>query len=238
MTLRTVSYASFIFSGDPALAKLGAPGLSCMLLHGISAALRYLWYPSVPGSLGGFSSTATPLLAGLAVKLFASPTLDATEKSSTLFMAFLLAGLSTGSALWCVGHFHLGRFLQFFPFPVIRGFFGAVGVGMVAGAWQLMLGFPATRWDQWRPGLSGSISKFCAGNAVMLLLTLVKSSQGQKRSWLFPFSMLLILFTFYVLMALGGYSFQQAREDYWVFPSSNEDQDYFWVYLRPQQTSW
>ncbi len=89
---------------------------------------------------------------------------------NTVFLSMCLVGLFTGVTFYLLGKFRVGRFLQFFPYPVCllpviafcircahfiyvlwcvfqvsRGCFAALGLQMLLSAWNLTVGFSVCR---------------------------------------------------------------------------------------------
>jgi MFS superfamily sulfate permease-like transporter len=101
-----------------------------MLWSSVVGQLVYLFRSALPGLVVGTSSTAIPFLGSAAAAMVASldPATAATALAPTVFLFLAVAGLLNGAIMYLCGIFNLGRFLHFFPLPVTKGFFAAIGV--------------------------------------------------------------------------------------------------------------
>jgi MFS superfamily sulfate permease-like transporter len=104
-----------------------------MLWSSVVGQLVYLFRSALPGLVVGTSSTAIPFLGSAAAAMVASldPATAATALAPTVFLFLAVAGLLNGAIMYLCGVFNLGRFLHFFPLPVTKGFFAAIGVRFV-----------------------------------------------------------------------------------------------------------
>ena len=115
----------------------------CLLIGGASSYSGMLALPQ--------ESPATVL--GTLSAVVAASTVSGPDEAAFMTMAALLvvSGLLTGLLFLAIGHFRLGNFFRFIPYPVMGGFFAGTGCVLVLASLSAMTGV-AVDW-QALPGL-------------------------------------------------------------------------------------
>ncbi len=138
-----LSFSALIFSG--ALRdgfSLGLWGfMAASALTSLAAALA----TTLPPYLAGPRNPVVAVMGVLAAVVTADVLMGGGSDASALrhvLLAFSLAGLLTGAALWLLGRFRLGQIVRFVPYPVIGGFLAASGWLLISGGLTLSIGKP------------------------------------------------------------------------------------------------
>lgn len=135
------SFGALIFSGP--LQPFLNVGVTAALTTAVIACLVVTWRSSFPISVSGPDGNTVALLAAMTAAL--TPVLAPLPPDRALALtlaALFLTTLLTGAAVYLLGHFRLGRFGRFVPFPMLAGFLGASGWLMVSGAIHMAVGVP------------------------------------------------------------------------------------------------
>ena len=133
---------------------------------------------------------------------------------STMLAVMSLSSVGVAVFFWVVGHFRLTRLLELMPYPVICGFMAGIG-------WLLLEAGVGVAVDRPISELTEAIKDpinisrlliFIAG-AIFLLLAVAKV----KRAWALPAASLVLVFVFYLVAGVKGYSMQQLIAAGWLF---------------------
>jgi SulP family sulfate permease len=212
--IRSISYASLIFSGTLALhlpTGLGVLVFSTAISLGVVALTSTL-----PGMI------ATPLAAPAAILAIMAGGIaeelqgvaDAEGVLATVLVMIALSALLTGSLLLGLGVFKQGERIRFVPYPVIGGFMAGTGWLLTRGfvqittdtplAWSSFstLMQPESLW-RWLPGLGFAIA----------LLTVTRL---WKQFWVMPVALLACAGLFYLVIWGSGTSLETVRAAGWL----------------------
>ena len=132
-----ISLAALIFAGE--LSSYLAAGIGIMLLGTLVAGLIATVYSGFRVSSNGPQDVPAALIAVMAsavVGLSSQPV--SFETFSTVVMLMTVSTLLTGIMLWLFGHFNLGRFVRYIPYPVIGGFVAGTGWFLFAGGLSVL----------------------------------------------------------------------------------------------------
>jgi sulfate permease, SulP family len=184
-----LSFSAMLFQGP--LASGLPMGLWALLVGSAIAGLYVSLTTSLPPAEAGPDNPAVAVLAVLAATV-AGPVFraggDARAAVDMVLLAFTLATLVTGLALYLLGRFRLGAYVRFVPYPVIAGFLAASGWFLVIGGLEVMTGaditlasvghpIPAGRWTIVAIGVAFALAMFAAkmltGNLYVLPIALV-----------------------------------------------------------------
>lgn len=140
-----LSFSALLFQG--ALAPGLPMGLWALLVGSAVAGLYVSLTTSLPPAEAGPDNPAVAVLAVLAATV-SGPVLlaggDALAAVDMVLLAFTLATLVTGIALYLLGRFRLGAYVRFVPYPVVAGFLAASGWFLVIGGLEVMTGTDIT----------------------------------------------------------------------------------------------
>jgi len=138
----TLSFATLIYTGE--LSEFLGVGIGLALLGVIIAGLTISFFTSLPGIVGGNQDVSTAVLAVISVTIMHNMPAGSTslETFLTVVAAIVLTSLLTGGFLWLLGHFRLGRFVRFLPYPVVGGFLAGTGWLLATGAISTMTNSP------------------------------------------------------------------------------------------------
>jgi len=135
------SFGALVFSG-PLQAHLSV-GIQAALISagvtGLIIALGSGFRVVVGGPDGNTAALLAAMIGGLAPVL---ATLPPEEALSLALAGLLAASLVAGAALYLLGHFRLGRYGRFVPYPMVAGFLGATGWLMITGAVRMVTDLP------------------------------------------------------------------------------------------------
>lgn len=169
-----LSFSAMLFQGP--LAPGLPTGLWALLVGSAIAGLYVSLTTSLPPAEAGPDNPAVAVLAVLAATV-SGPVLaaggDARAAVDMVLLAFTLATLVTGLALYLLGRFKLGAYVRFVPYPVIAGFLAASGWFLVIGGLEVMTGaditlatatdpVPADRWTLVALGSTFALAMFAA----------------------------------------------------------------------------
>jgi len=135
------SFGALIFSGP--LQPFLNVGVTAALISAAVTGLVITWRTGFPIAVAGPDGNTVALLAAMTSTL--GPVLAALPPAAALGLTLaglFLATLLTGTGLYLVGHFRLGRLGRFVPYPMLAGFLGASGWLMVSGAVHMVSGLP------------------------------------------------------------------------------------------------
>ncbi|MBW4550604.1 MAG: cyclic nucleotide-binding domain-containing protein [Aphanocapsa sp. GSE-SYN-MK-11-07L] len=160
----SVSFAALIFSGS--LSAYFPQGVGSALISSVVVGTIVALRSSFPFAIAEPDTNATAILALIAAAI--ATEIQRSGRAEQLFptvgMAIALDTLLTGLLLYRVGHFRLGQWARFIPYPVIGGFLAGTGWLIISSAFTVMTGLPL-RWSQlpdllqvptlihWLPGL-------------------------------------------------------------------------------------
>lgn len=163
VVILSLSFAVLIFSGE--LAGHVGTAIGMALFTAVVVGGLVALFSSYPGTIAFPQDKIAPILALMASLIVAEmpPGTDPERLFATVATALMLATGLTGLLLFGLGHFRLGGFIRFIPYPVIGGFLAGTGWLLVKGAIKVMTGhaptlenaahlFAAPELVKWAPG--------------------------------------------------------------------------------------
>lgn len=209
-----ISLAALIFSGD--LAPHVAAGIGFMLFGACVCALVAALSSSYPGTVSIAQDSPAAIAAVMvAAMLHRLPAAASPEtRFATVVIALALTTILTGVVLVLLGTFKLGGLVRYIPYPVIGGFLAGSGWLLLRGAVGVMVDIPldlahlpqlfaGLTWLRWVPGIVF---------AVLLFLVLRRNSHFL----VIPTALVGGAIVFYVILALTGTSFAEAKAQGWL----------------------
>ena len=139
------SNGALIFTG-PLQPFLGQGVATALLITTAVTTIFVALTSNFPSAIAGPLGSTAALLAAVMVTL--APVLSAMPPAQALALAIAGLGgaaLLTGLALFALGWRRLGKFIRFVPYPVVAGFFAAIGWLIVSGAIRMATGVPISR---------------------------------------------------------------------------------------------
>ncbi|EME70238.1 Sulfate permease [Paramagnetospirillum caucaseum] len=164
VVILSLSFAVLIFSGE--LAGHVGTAIGMALFTAVVVGALVALFGSYAGTIAFPQDKIAPILALMASMIVAEtpPGTDPERLFATVATALMLATALTGLLLFALGHFRLGGFIRFIPYPVIGGFLAGTGWLLVKGAIKVMTGhaptletalhlFSVDEMIKWGPGL-------------------------------------------------------------------------------------
>ncbi|MBM3274896.1 MAG: hypothetical protein FJZ00_07070, partial [Candidatus Sericytochromatia bacterium] len=121
--------------------QLGA-GISIVLFTAAISAAVSAAFSSFPFGVANPDSNTTAILA-VVLAAVAERTLASgrpAEMLPTVLAALILSALVTGTALLALGSFRAGKWVRYFPYPVMGGYLAATGWLIASGAFKVAAG--------------------------------------------------------------------------------------------------
>jgi len=235
-TIRAISYAALIFSGDLSAHLAAGVGLT-VFSTGIIAAVAGLG-SALPGLI------ATPLAAPTAILAIAAGNLAAVLGRSaapetvvaTVVVAIALSSLLTGLLLFALGYFQWGNAIRLIPYPVVGGFMAGTGSLLVDGFVQVTNDRSLT-WAN-LPALAQGEAVQHWGVGLALTGLLLLASHYWKHYLVMPGTLLGLIAAFYAALWASGASLDQARAAGWLlgpFPGGDLWEPLQWADLAAVQ---
>jgi len=131
----SLSYGALIFSG-PLHAEL-SQGITLMLVTAAVSGIVIALMSSFRFAIGGPDSNVTAVFATVAPTIGASLT-DPALAAHQVVLILMISGLAGGAGLVALGHFGLGRWVRFIPYPVVAGFLAATGWLLLNGSLRVI----------------------------------------------------------------------------------------------------
>ena len=192
-----VSLAALIFSGD--LSVFLAAGIGIMLLSSLITGLVATCFSGFSVSVNGPQDIPSVLIGLIAATIVGSSALPLADNVfATIVMLMAVSSLITGALMWCFGHYNLGSFVRYIPYPVIGGFIAGTGwllltggIGVINNAGLNLQMLAPESVIYWLP-------------AVVFALTLLVATSRSDNPMLLPVIVAISLALFYVAAALIG----------------------------------
>lgn len=207
-----ISLAALIFSGN--LSAHLVTGVGIMLVTTTTGALLVALGSSLPGVIASPKGNICAVIALMAFSISESVSPD--QALPTIMAAIVVSTLLTGIFLLLLGHYKIGNFFRFVPYPVVAGYFAGAGFIMLTGSLPVMTGKiyeDPTSWLQllqpadaahWIPG---------AGLAVLMLLAV----RYFRHFGIFLGMIAAGTALFYLLLSYTGTSLKSARAAGFLF---------------------
>lgn len=218
----TLSFATLIYTGE--LSEYLGVGIGLALLGVIIAGLTISFFTSLPGIVGGNQDVSTAVLAVISVTIVQNMPAGSTslETFLTVIAAMMLTSLLTGGFLWLLGHFRLGRFIRFLPYPVVGGFLAGTGWLLATGAISTMTNSPIL--VETVPYLLQSeiILRWLPG--VLFAVVILLIGYRTDHFLVLPLMVLGGMLLFYLIAGLMGFRVEDLSASGWLvgpFPQGN-----------------
>jgi sulfate permease, SulP family len=130
-----LSYGALLFSG-PLSAYVGY-GISSMLITSAVSGLVVAALSSFDFAIAGADSNATGVLAAITATI-AQRLLEPRLAVHTILATLISSALAGGIVLYLLGHFRMGHWIRFIPYPIVAGFLAATGWLLVSGALRVI----------------------------------------------------------------------------------------------------
>jgi len=136
LVIYAISMAALIFVGP--LAQFVPIGIGLGLFTATVSAVVVALTNSLPGIVI-MPQDSTAVISALMVGAIANE-LVPTEPAllPTVIMTLAITTLTVGISYWLLGHFKLGNFIRFIPYPVVGGFLAGTGYLLAQGAFNVM----------------------------------------------------------------------------------------------------
>ena len=210
-------YAAVIFNHSvfqPHMNALAKLVIFSSLMH----QLGFLLFSSLDFAIGTVQDAGLIFLSSMSNAL-ANRMLDDGDSEQAIVSTTLVL-LSSGTALlglclFVIGKFQLANAVSYLPMPVIGGYLAFIGYFCVQAGVALCISQPLISFFDWKYLFQGfSFILALPGLLAALVLTIV--SRVPKSDTLLPLCMVLIPALFYVVLVLGGWTLDDAREAGWV----------------------
>jgi SulP family sulfate permease len=135
------AYGALIFSGPlhPFLAKGIAASLMTCFACALVVALTSRFRIAIAAPIANTSALLAVLMLSLAPFMIGLPP---DQKLALAYSGLFAATVASGAAMLLVGFIRAGKFVRFFPYPVLAGFMGATGWLVVEGAVKMVTDLP------------------------------------------------------------------------------------------------
>ena len=234
------SFAALIFAGDLAAYMGQAMGLA-LLAAAINIALISL-LATLPGTLGGSQELPVTILAVVAASIAQqlSPAIAPQAAFLTVLAAIAITSLVTGLVLLLLGHFKLGRWVRYLPYPVVGGVLAGTGWLLCAGAITTMATVPGGPPLNLQHGLPLLQPELLARWLPGLLFAgiLLWAHTRTRHVLLIPVMVVAGVLLFHALMSLGGHTVASLSADGWLlgpFGQGGLWRDWAWADLASVQ---
>lgn len=230
--IRGISYAALIFSGSLSDYLTIGVGIAVFSTAAISIVVALL--SSLPGMIATPLAAPTAILAILAAAIAQSMTGGETsgEVLITVVAAITISSLVTGIFLFILGKLHLGKAIQFIPYPVVGGFMAGTGFLLIRGAIQVLTGEHLT-WKNIPLLLQGdTLWQWLSGLILGLIILII--FKYYQHFLIMPGIMLATTGIFYFALLLTHTSLPEARSAGWLlgpFPRGGLWQPLTWETL-------
>lgn len=202
-----ISYATLVFRGD--LEPLAPTGVGLALFGSLAIGL-------VSASTSGFAANIagpqgpTAVIIGIAAATIAT-TATADTVLDTIIAFIIVAALTTGISLYCLGRFGVGGLVRFLPFPVIGGYLGGAGVLVIRSMIEVVL-----RGNGLGGALDGDTVALWAPSLVFGLVLAVVFRRGFAPHVVTPLLIVGSIVIFHIVLAVAGISRAEAAERGWT----------------------
>ena len=133
---------------------------------------------------------------------------------STILAVMALSSVAVAVCFWVIGRFRLTRLLQLMPYPVICGFMAGIAWLLLEAGVRVAVGSPVS---ELATALKDSqnvtrLLLFVAAAAFMLI-----AITRMRRAWALPLASLVLLFLFYAVVWIKGFSGEELVARGWLF---------------------
>lgn len=168
-------------------------------------------------------SLATGIRSSITATVGSGTLVPVEQAISTVFIAFAVSTLLVGVAFLLLGHFKLGTLTHFFPRHVLIGCVGGIGVFVTCTAMTISTG---AEWA-WTTGYFEALGSEAVWplwvTALGLAIVLRIAQRFTASPVLAPLFFVLIGAGFYSILALTGYTIEDARRGGWLYDIASND---------------
>ncbi|HET6845639.1 MAG TPA: SulP family inorganic anion transporter [Anaerolineales bacterium] len=219
-----ISLAAYIFSGD--LKPFLAHGIGVMLFGALILGVVVSLVTSLPGAIAVPQDTPAAILALLGAGIALTMKSAAPQALLATFLAAIaVTSLLMAAILLLIGHFRLGGFVRYIPYPVVGGFLAGTGWLLAQGGLGVMLDIPLTVANLPRLFTPDRLMAWLPG--VVFGITLLLVLRRHQHSLITPGALVLITSLFYGLLLVTGTSVAEASSRGWLlgpFPAGAQYQ--------------
>ena len=145
--------------------------------------------------------------------------LNETTALPTILFLMAASTLLMGLLWLAIGHFHATKLVEFMPAPVVCGFLSCIGWKVVKYATKVSVG-PDAWYVTWTHPAGWAYLLAVPGAVMGIPLYLLKKYHIGNPMIILPFYMVAPIVVFYVCVAITGTTFDELRENHWLFPTS------------------
>lgn len=226
--LRTLSYAFLVYAGPLAVHQSAAT--AGMILSSAIAQLIYLVRKDqMQGQIASSSSAFAPVLAAMLNSIHSD--LSEANEATRHVAAFgipLLVCLFVAVCMYLLARYRLGKFLQYVPFSMSRGFFCIVGLAMVLGGVKLatrdvdLATLDSKQWRKLRD--PARLVQLATAAAIVAVLSVAKR-KFSHRLLVFPSVVLCCAAACYLGLFVAFGAVGPARDHGWLFSRTGSTDD-------------
>jgi SulP family sulfate permease len=132
----SLSYGALIFSG-PLGGEL-SQGITLMLVTAAVSAIVVAAGSSFRFAIGGPDSNVTAVFTAIAASIGAALPSDPALGAREVVLILMITGITGGAALVALGHYRLGRWIRYIPYPIVAGFLAATGWLLLNGSLRVI----------------------------------------------------------------------------------------------------
>jgi len=208
IVITAASFGTVIFAGE--LSSAAPYGIGLIIFGATVMSAIVTGLSSYPAVVATVSDPSIPVLSLVARQIFEQmPSASFEQKLFTVTAAMILNTIMVGIIYLALGHFKLGGFVRFIPYPVAGGFLAGTGALLVIGAFNTISGIDYQNFTiaalfqpiallQWVPGLIFAVAMFALPYRIDHFL-------------LIPGIIVSAIALFYVGLAITGTPIEQAQ---------------------------
>ncbi|KAL1405410.1 hypothetical protein Q8F55_009041 [Vanrija albida] len=231
-----VSYGMILFPTSVYFPDFGSLGVSMFFMSCIVSQLTFSLGGSIfKGANGSMMIEAVPFFHIIVNQIVAGVGDKAHVIVATTMVAFAFSSILTGLVFFALGAFKLGALIGYFPRHILVGCIGGVGVFLIQTGLQVSLGLPEDTFEN--PGLDVFKPFFASWHAFSLwtiplglAIFLRVITHFFHHQLIFPVYFFIIPVIFYIVVAIGGWSFDTLRASGWVFDVGSNTQPWWKFY--------
>ena len=227
--IASLSFGTLIFTGD--LAPGVGAGIQAALTSAAIIGLIIATRSSFSGNVGIPQDRTAPILALLAAQVVAAlpAGLPVNAQIANVLVALALTSALTGMVLYFLGHFKLGNFTRFIPYPVVGGFLSGSGWLLVRGSFKVMTGHTLAFGHLGEFFVPATLKLWLPGIALGLLLFILLRRFRQNR--LVPVILLGSMGLFWIVARAAGLGLAEARAAGWLpdIPTGGAAGEHIWL---------
>ncbi len=231
-----ISLAALIFSGE--LSVFLVAGIGIMLLGSLISGLLATFSSEFSVTINGPQDIPAVLIGVMAVTILSSSAQTITnDLFSTIVILMMVSSLLAGATMWLFGHYNLGRFVRYIPYPVIGGFIAGTGWLLVSGGINVV-----TESGLSMQMLSPASSIYWIPSFIFAIVLLVSTSRS-KNPLILPITLVVSLLLFFAIAVLIGGSVSAgvnaAMSNGWLIgPLPEGDLWQLVIFSAPQNADW